>query len=42
MSLFCLIGGAMESCYTRYLQLVRSYSYELIVVFEFFPIIILL
>ena len=27
MCFFVFIGGAMESCFTRYLQLVRSYSY---------------
>ena len=41
MSVFRLIGGAMESCFTRYLQLVKSYSYELTVVFEVFLIILL-
>ena len=42
MSLFGLTGGAMESCFTRYLQLVRSYSYYLTRVFEAILIIILL
>ena len=41
MCLFVFIDGAMESCFTRYLQLVRSYSYYLTRVFEGFLIIIL-
>ena len=39
---FVFIGGAMESCFTRYLQLVRSYSCYLTRVFEGILIIILL
>ena len=41
MCLFVFIDGAMESCFTRYLQLVRSYSYYLRRVFEDILMIIL-
>ena len=41
MCLVVFIDGAMESCFTRYLQLVRSYSYYLTRVFEGILIIFL-